>query len=189
MKLRRGIVFGLAAAMALSYSMRRQRKRRRNTKEKSARKSEGANTGRQYIREKQLLDCIDHRYGQISGQSFNSPRMGRSDRLKNSRAWRSAHQVKRASRFRYRSGKAGRRRHNLLWGMGYACADSFRGGRGQQRISSMQSSAMPDDTPDNVTGVMFRARGKSLMVGYVAGRPMAETTNRWKLVGGISSES
>ena len=59
--------------------------------------------------------------------------------------------------------------NSLCWGIGFACADAV--------LEAAQSN--PDvhfacvdnafgDTPDNVTGVVFRAEESSFMVGYIA---------------------
>ena len=61
MKLRRGIVFGLTAAMALSLTAWRRKDGEHKGRKRKGREREH---GRRYIRGKeQLLDCDDHRYG------------------------------------------------------------------------------------------------------------------------------
>ena len=77
--------------------------------------------------------------------------------------------------------------NSLCWGIGFACADAV--------LEAAQSN--PDvhfacvdnafgDTPDNVTGVVFRAEESSFMVGYIAAA--VSTTGKVGFVGGISSD-
>ena len=77
--------------------------------------------------------------------------------------------------------------NTLCWGIGFACADAV--------VEASQSN--PDvnfacvdnafaDSPDNVTGVVFRAQESSFMVGYIAAA--VTTTDKVGFVGGISSE-
>lgn len=75
---------------------------------------------------------------------------------------------------------------DLLWGIGYACADAIL--EAAEMNPELQYAIVDnayEETPDNVTGVMFRAQEPSFMVGYVAGR--TTQTNKVGFVGGIQS--
>lgn len=77
-------------------------------------------------------------------------------------------------------------KNNLVWGIGYVMADAM-----------LQASTMnPDgnfaivdnsfeDTPDNVTGVIFRAEEGAFLVGYIAG--LTTKTDQVGFVGGLTS--
>ena len=74
----------------------------------------------------------------------------------------------------------------LLWGVGYACADAVleaAESNPDKQYAIVDNSY--EDTPANVTGVMFRAQEPSFMVGYVAGK--TTQTNKVGYVGGIAS--
>ena len=77
--------------------------------------------------------------------------------------------------------------NSLCWGIGFACADAV--------IEASQSN--PDvnfacvdnafaDSPENVTGVVFRAEESSFMVGYIAAA--VSETGKVGFVGGIASD-
>jgi basic membrane protein A len=75
---------------------------------------------------------------------------------------------------------------NLLWGIGYACADAIlEAAETNPEFSYAIVDNSYEETPENVTGVMFRAQEPSFMVGYIAGR--TTQTDKVGYVGGIQS--
>lgn len=75
---------------------------------------------------------------------------------------------------------------DLLWGIGYACADAVLEAAESNpdlRYAIVDNSY--EETPDNVTGVLFKGQEPSFMVGYVAGR--MTQTDHVGFVGGIST--
>ena len=77
--------------------------------------------------------------------------------------------------------------NTLCWGIGYACADAvIEAAQGNPGINFACVDNAFTDSPDNVTGVVFRAEESSFMVGYIAAA--VTTTDKVGFVGGIKSE-
>ncbi len=75
----------------------------------------------------------------------------------------------------------------LCWGVGFACADALLEVAGEKpdvHFAVVDSSY--EDTPDNITGVVFRAQEPSFIVGYIAAS--VTRTGRIGFVGGIPGE-
>lgn len=74
---------------------------------------------------------------------------------------------------------------DLMWGIGYKLADPIELAA---KINPELSYAVADysfgeNTPENVTGVVFRAEESSFLVGYIAG--LTTKTNRVGFIGGM----
>ncbi|NLG93411.1 MAG: BMP family ABC transporter substrate-binding protein, partial [Clostridiales bacterium] len=76
---------------------------------------------------------------------------------------------------------------NLIWGIGFAMADAVTNAAKQNPDISyaIVDNSYGDETPDNVTGVMFRAQEPSFLVGYIAGK--TTKTGKVGFVGGMTS--
>lgn len=74
---------------------------------------------------------------------------------------------------------------DLIWGIGYKLADTIEiAAKTNPEISyAIADFAYGDKTPDNVTGVVFRAEESSFLVGYIAA--LTTKTNSVGFVGGI----
>lgn len=186
MKLRRGIVFGLTAAMALSLTAcggaKTESTKGESAKAESANTEGGTSEGKSSFSIAMITDT-----GGINDQSFNQSAWEGLTELKNEKGVEVNYiESKQASDFVTNLERLGDSGANLLWGVGYACADAvLEAADSNPDIQYAIIDNAYDDTPDNVTGVMFRAQEPSFMVGYVAGR-MTET-NKVGFVGGISS--
>lgn len=77
--------------------------------------------------------------------------------------------------------------NNLVWGIGFAMSDAILNtAKSNPDVSyAIVDNSYGDDTPSNVTGVMFSAQEPSFMVGYIAGK--TTKTNKVGFVGGIKS--
>lgn len=77
--------------------------------------------------------------------------------------------------------------HKLIWGIGFAMSDAIlKAAKINPDVSyAIVDNSYGDETPDNVTGVMFKAQEPSFMVGYIAGK--TSKTNKVGFVGGIKS--
>lgn len=76
--------------------------------------------------------------------------------------------------------------NKLIWGIGFAMADSIlTSAAANPDVNYAIIDNSYEDTPANVTGVMFRAQEPSFLVGYVAGK--STTTNKVGFVGGMTS--
>lgn len=76
--------------------------------------------------------------------------------------------------------------NDLIWGIGFAMADALL--NAAKRNPDVHYAIIDnayDETPKNVTGVMFRAQESSFVVGYIAGK--TTKTNKVGFVGGMSS--
>lgn len=76
--------------------------------------------------------------------------------------------------------------YQLVWGVGYACADAML--EAAERYPGVHFAVVDSEyaeTPENVTGVMFRAEEASFLVGYIAAS--ASQTGALGFVGGIES--
>lgn len=76
--------------------------------------------------------------------------------------------------------------NNLIWGVGFALADAIlAAAQSNPDLNYAIVDNAYDETPSNVTGVMFRAEEPSFIVGYIAGR--TTQTDKVGFVGGITS--
>lgn len=77
--------------------------------------------------------------------------------------------------------------NNLVWGIGFAMADAItNAAKSNPDVNyAIVDNSYGDDTPANVTGVMFKAQEPSFIVGYIAGK--TTKTNKVGFVGGITS--
>lgn len=74
---------------------------------------------------------------------------------------------------------------NLIWGIGFAMADAILTAAGTNPdVSFAIIDNAYEETPSNVTGVMFRAEEPSFVVGYIAG--LTTKTDKVGFVGGIT---
>lgn len=78
--------------------------------------------------------------------------------------------------------------NKLIWGVGFAMADAIlAAAKTNPDVNyAIVDNSYGDATPDNVTGVVFKAEEPSFLVGYVAGK--TTKTNKVGFVGGIKSE-
>lgn len=76
---------------------------------------------------------------------------------------------------------------NLIWGIGYAMADSLDAAarRNPDILYAIADNSYGDQTAENVVGVMFDAQEAAFLVGYIAGK--TTKTNSVGFVGGIKS--
>jgi basic membrane protein A len=76
--------------------------------------------------------------------------------------------------------------NQLIWGIGFAMADAItNAAKNNPEINYAIVDNAYDDTPSNVTGVVFRAQEPSFLVGYIAG--MTTKTGKVGFVGGMTS--
>lgn len=76
----------------------------------------------------------------------------------------------------------------FCWGIGYNCGDALlESAVKNPGISYAIIDSAYEDTPDNVTGVVFRAQEPSFLVGYIAGAVTG--TGKLGFVGGQRSET
>ena len=76
---------------------------------------------------------------------------------------------------------------SLIWGIGYSCADAVLECAGQNPdLSFAVIDYAYEETPDNVTGVVFRSQEPSFLAGFVAGA--VTRTGRLGFIGGVQSE-
>jgi basic membrane protein A len=125
--------------------------------------------------------------GGIKDQSFNQSAWEGLEKLGNETGIEVKYiESKQASDFVTNLNNLGDNGANLLWGIGYACADAIlEAAETNPDLSYAIVDNSYEETPANVTGVMFRAQEPSFMVGYIAGR--TTTTNKVGFVGGIQS--
>lgn len=125
--------------------------------------------------------------GGINDQSFNQSAWEGLQQLNQEKGAKVNYiESKQASDFVTNLERLGDSGAKLLWGIGYACADAVL--EAAESNPDLQYAIVDnsyENTPDNVTGVIFRAQEPSFMVGYVAGR--TTETNKVGFVGGISS--
>lgn len=75
---------------------------------------------------------------------------------------------------------------NLIWGIGFAMADAIlTAADTNPDVNFAIVDNAYEETPSNVTGVMFRAQEPSFIVGYIAG--LTTKTGKVGFVGGITS--
>ena len=77
--------------------------------------------------------------------------------------------------------------NTLCWGIGFACADAvLEAAQSNPDVSFACVDNAFADSPENVTGVVFRAEESSFMVGYIAAA--SSETGKVGFVGGIASD-
>ncbi len=174
--MRKGIVFGLTAAMVLSLTACG------GGKTETTKAQEETSGGKSSFSVAMITDT-----GGINDQSFNQSAWEGLTELKNKTGAEVNYiESKQASDFVTNLERLGDSGADLLWGVGYACADAVLEAAGSN--PDIQYAIIDNayqDTPSNVTGVMFRAQEPSFLVGYVAGR--TTQTGKVGFVGGISS--
>lgn len=76
--------------------------------------------------------------------------------------------------------------NDLIWGIGFAMADALlNAAKRNPDVNYAIIDNAYEDTPKNVTGVMFRAQESSFVVGYIAAK--TTKTNKVGFVGGMTS--
>ena len=177
MKFKKALALGLAAALTISLAACGGSKG--GDKEKSG--SDSSEKKSDYS----VAMITDT--GGINDQSFNqSAWEGLQELSKETGAEVNYIESKQVSDFVTNLERLGDKGATLLWGVGYACADAIE--EAAQSNPDLQYAIVDnayENTPDNVTGVMFRAQEPSFMVGYVAGK--TTETNQVGFVGGIAS--
>src|SRR5471030_349241 len=126
--------------------------------------------------------------GGISDQSFNqSSWEGLQGFEKNTGAKVSYLESKQETDYATNLDKVVDADNNLIWGIGFAMADSvLNSAKANKDVKyAIVDNSYGDETPDNVTGVMFSAQEPSFIVGYIAGK--TTKTNRVGFIGGINS--
>lgn len=125
--------------------------------------------------------------GGIKDQSFNQSAWEGLEKLNQDTGVEVKYiESKQASDFVTNLNNLGDNGANLLWGIGYACADAIlEAAQTNPELSYAIVDNAYEETPANVTGVMFRAQEPSFMVGYIAGK--TTTTDKVGFVGGIQS--
>jgi basic membrane protein A len=174
--MRKGIVLGLTAAMVLSLTACG------GGKTETTKAQEETSGGKSSFSVAMITDT-----GGINDQSFNQSAWEGLTELKNKTGAEVNYiESKQASDFVTNLERLGDSGANLLWGVGYACADAVLEAAGSNPdIQYAIIDNAYENTPSNVTGVMFRAQEPSFLVGYVAGR--TTQTGKVGFVGGISS--
>lgn len=174
--MRKGIVLGLTAVMVLSLTACG------GGKTETTKAQEETSGGKSSFSVAMITDT-----GGINDQSFNQSAWEGLTELKNKTGAEVNYiESKQASDFVTNLERLGDSGANLLWGVGYACADAVLEAAGSNPdIQYAIIDNAYENTPSNVTGVMFRAQEPSFLVGYVAGR--TTQTGKVGFVGGISS--
>lgn len=125
--------------------------------------------------------------GGINDQSFNqSAWEGLQALQKNTGAQVNYVESKQAADFTTNMENMADNGANLVWGIGYACADALLDtAKKNPDISFAIVDNSYDTVPSNVTCLMFKAQESSFLVGYVAGK--TTKTDKVGFVGGIES--
>lgn len=77
--------------------------------------------------------------------------------------------------------------NNLIWGVGFAMGDAIKtAAKANADVQFAIVDNAYDETPSNLTAVVFRAQEPSFLVGYVAAK--TTKTNKVGFVGGIKSD-
>lgn len=177
MKFKKALALGLAAAMTLSLAACG------GGKSKETEKADSKSTeGKSAYSVAMITDT-----GGINDQSFNqSAWEGLQELEKETGAEINYIESKQASDFTTNLERLGDSGATLLWGIGYACADAvLEAAENNPDLTYAIVDNSYEETPDNVTGVMFRAQEPSFMVGYAAGK--TTETNKVGFVGGMAS--
>ena len=177
MKFKKAMAIGLAAAMTLSLAACG------GSKDKEEKTSDSKTSDKKSDYSVAMITDT----GGINDQSFNqSAWEGLQELSEETGADVNYIESKQASDFVTNLERLGDSGATLLWGIGYACADAVL--EAADSNPDLQYAVVDnsyEETPDNVTGVMFRAQEPSFMVGYVAGK--TTESNKVGFVGGISS--
>jgi basic membrane protein A len=137
---------------------------------------------------KSLNVCMVTDTGGVSDQSFNqSSWEGLQSFEKKSGAKVSYLESKQETDYATNLDKAVDADNKLIWGIGFAMADAVsNAAQANKDVSyAIVDNSYGDKTPDNVTGVTFRAQEPSFIVGYIAAR--TTKADRVGFVGGIKS--
>ena len=184
MKAKKVFALGLAAVMTVSLGACGSSK---GESIKNASESSGEKTDNKKADKSKGSVALITDTGGINDQSFNqSAWEGLQEFSKDSGTEVNYIESKQASDFVTNLERLGDSGASLLWGVGFACADAIleaADSNPDKQYAIVDNSF--EDTPDNVTGVVFRAQESSFMVGYIAG--MTTETNKVGFVGGISS--
>ncbi len=125
--------------------------------------------------------------GGVNDQSFNQSSWEGLQKLKaDTGADVSYTESKQESDYATNLDKAADGNNKLIWGIGFAMADAItNAAKANPDISYAIIDNAYENTPSNVTGVVFRAQEPSFLVGYIA----AKTTKTGKVgfVGGMTS--
>lgn len=177
MKFKKAMAIGLAAVMTLSLAACG------GSKDKEEKTSDSGTSDKKSDYSVAMITDT----GGINDQSFNqSAWEGLQELSEETGADVNYIESKQASDFVTNLERLGDSGATLLWGIGYACADAVL--EAADSNPDLQYAVVDnsyEETPDNVTGVMFRAQEPSFMVGYVAGK--TTESNKVGFVGGISS--
>ena len=125
--------------------------------------------------------------GGINDQSYNQSAWEGLKKLnEKTNAKISYLESKQASDYKTNLDKASDSKNNLIWAVGYGMADSILNvAQAYPDINYAIVDNAYENTPDNVTGIMFRAQEPSFLVGYIAGK--TTTKNKVGFVGGMKS--
>jgi basic membrane protein A len=123
--------------------------------------------------------------GGVNDQSFNqSSWEGLQQFEKDTGAKVSYTESKQESDYATNLDKAADDGNKLIWGIGFAMADAItNAAKANPDINYAIIDNSYENTPSNVTGVVFRAQEPSFLVGYIAGK--TTKTNKVGFVGGI----
>ena len=125
--------------------------------------------------------------GGVNDQSFNqSSWEGLQSFEKNNKGAKSSYlESKQESDYATNLDKVVDGGNKLVWGIGFAMSDAItNSAKSNPDVSyAIVDNSYGDNTPANVTGVMFRAQEPSFMVGYVAAK--TTKTNKVGFIGGI----
>lgn len=178
MKFKKAMALGLAAAMTLSLAACGGSK----GKDEGTKADDSSSDVKSEYSVAMITDT-----GGINDQSFNqSAWEGLQELSEETGADVNYIESKQASDFVTNLERLGDSGATFLWGIGYACADAVL--EAADSNPDLQYAVVDnafEETPDNVTGVMFRAQEPSFMVGYVAGK--TTESNKVGFVGGMSS--
>lgn len=125
--------------------------------------------------------------GGVNDQSFNqSSWQGLQDFEKNTGAKVSYLESKQETDYVTNLDKVVDGDNKLVWGIGFAMSDAIlNSAKTNPDVSyAIVDNSYGDETPDNVTGVMFSAQEPSFVVGYIAGK--TTKTDRVGFIGGIT---
>ena len=172
MKLRRGIVFGLTAVVALSLtacggaktgSTTAESAKTENTKTENAGNAGNADSGTSEGKSSFSVAMITDTGG-INDQSFNQSAWEGLTELKEEKGVEVNYiESKQASDFVTNLERLGDNGANLLWGGGYACADAvLEAADSNPDIQYAIIDNAYDDTPANVTGLCSGRRSPLL---------------------------
>lgn len=126
--------------------------------------------------------------GGVNDQSFNqSSWKGLQDFEKDTGCKVSYLESKQESDYATNLDKVVDSENNLIWGIGFAMSDAvLKAASTNPDVSyAIVDNSYGDETPANVTGVMFRAQEPSFIVVYIAGK--TTKTDKVGFVGGINS--